>query len=107
MDEAAKLRQMRTLTGSKEDDTVLLFLLSLAKRKMLNRLYPFAKSLENVELPERYEGLQIEIATVLLNKRGIEGEVQHNENGVSRTYGTSDVPAALLAELTPMCAIPE
>lgn len=107
MTDSEKQNQLRMMTDSHDGDDVLLFFLTLAKRKMLNRLYPFAKDTSSLEIPARYEGLQIEIAAFMLNKRGAEGEVQHNENGISRTYGTADVPAALLAELTPFCSLPE
>lgn len=107
MTDSEKLNQLRLMTDSRDGDDVLLFFLSLAKRRMLNRLYPFAKDTSALNIPSRYEGLQIEIAAYMLNKRGAEGEVQHNENGISRTYGTADIPPALLSELTPFCALPE
>ena len=107
MTETQMLEELRNITDSTEEDRVLLSFLSSAKRRVLNRLYPFANSYEGLNVPERYNGVQIEIAAFLMNKRGAEGEVQHNENGVSRTYGGADVPPALMAEITPMCAIPE
>lgn len=107
MTDSEKLNELRLLTRSNDDDATLLSFLAIAKRKMMNRLYPFAKSFDGLGIPERYESLQLEIAAVLLNKRGAEGEVRHDENGINRTYGTQDVPPALLAELTPLCAIPE
>lgn len=106
MTDSEKLLELRALTRSRDDDDTLLSFLALAKRKMLNRLYPFANSYMGLDIPERYESLQFEIATVLMNKRGAEGEVQHNENGVNRIYGNGDV-SNLLAEITPMCALPE
>lgn len=107
MQDSEKLSMLRTLTRSRDDDATLLSYLGMAKRKMLNRLYPFVADRTGLEIPERYDDLQIEIAIVLMNKRGVEGEVQHNENGVNRMYGNGDIPPALLAEITPMCGIPE
>lgn len=104
MDNVEKLNMLRNMTNGNESDTTLLSYLSIAKRKMMNRLYPFG-SPTDADIPEEYESLQLEIAVVLMNKRGIEGEVTHNENGVSRTYGGADVNT-LLAEITPNCAIP-
>lgn len=57
------------------------------------------------ELENRYWGLEIRIATALYNKVGAEGETAHSENGVSRTYGAEDVPADLLAEITPKARV--
>lgn len=107
MQDSEKLSMLRTLTRSRDDDATLLSYLGMAKRKMLNRLYPFVNDRTGLEIPERYDDLQIEIAIVLMNKRGVEGEVSHSENGVSRTYGNGDIPNSLLAEITPLCGIPE
>lgn len=107
MNDSEKIRALRDMTNSRDGEGVLLTYLNIAKRKMLNRLYPFKQDTTGVEIPAKYESLQLEIATVLLNKRGAEGETQHNENGVNRIYGNADIPQALLAEITPMCAIPE
>lgn len=107
METSDKLKTLRAMTNSRDGDDVLLSYLNIAKRKMLNRMYPFGQPVQAMDVPERYESLQLEIAVVLMNKRGAEGEVQHNENGVSRIYGNADIPQALLAEITPMCALPE
>lgn len=104
MDNVEKLNMLRNMTNGNESDTTLLSYLNIAKRKIMNRLYPFG-SPTDADIPDEYESLQFEIAVVLMNKRGIEGEVTHNENGVSRTYGGADVNT-LLAEITPNCAIP-
>ena len=106
MTDSEKLNELRNLVGGEEEDTTLLTYLSMAKRKILNRMYPYAEDYTELELPVRYEGLQLEIAVYMMNKRGAEGEVQHNENGINRIYGTADVPSAMLAEVTPFCAIP-
>ena len=107
MTDTDMLQELRNMTDSNEEDRILLSFLASAKRRVLNRLYPFAQSYSGLEVPEKYQGVQIEVAAFLMNKRGAEGEVQHNENGVSRTYGGADVPPALMAEITPMCALPE
>ena len=98
--------ELRNVTESTEDDRVLLSFLSSAKRRVLNRMYPY-KDTYGMAVPEKYHGVTVEIAAFLMNKRGAEGEVQHNENGVSRTYGGADVPSALMSEITPVCGIPE
>lgn len=73
--------------------------LSVAKQKILNRLYPF-KSQATV-LPAKYEMLQCEIAAYLYNKQGAEGQTGHSENGVSRSYENGDVPESLMRQITP------
>ncbi len=37
------------------------------------------------EIPEGLEDAQIHIAAILFNRMGMEGEISHNEGGVSRT----------------------
>ena len=58
--------------------------LNLAEQKILNHIYPYDD--KKVEIPSRYEMQQIELAIVLFNRRGAEGEAKHDENGVYRTY---------------------
>lgn len=70
--------------GSDENDDLLMAYLNLAKDKLLNHIYPFEK--DKVELESRYDTKQIELAIILFNKRGAEGEDTHNENGVNRKY---------------------
>lgn len=53
----------------------------------------------------RWNELQIQIALFLWNKQGAEGETQHTENGVSRSYENSDIPASLLNDITPIVQV--
>lgn len=107
MTESEKLEALRISAKSKDDDSILLSYLQKAGRRIINRMYPYVKNRAGIKVPEEYESLQIEIATVLMNKRGIEGETEHTENGTRRAYGVSDIPTALLAEITPVCGLPE
>ena len=95
-----KLQTLKTLIGVDDsEDDLLLTLLSLAEGKILERLYPYDHSKETV--PTRYVGKQIEIAVYLYNKQGAEGQTAHSENGISRTYGSADVPESMLRGITP------
>ena len=95
-----KLQTLKLLTGATDsEDGLLLALLSLAEGKILERLYPYDHSKET--LPTRYVGKQIEIAVYLYNKQGAEGQTAHSENGVSRTYGSADVPESMLRGIAP------
>jgi hypothetical protein len=86
------------------EDTLLSFLLNIAGQKILDKLYPFDSTVLTV--PERYQLKQIEIAQFLYNKRGAEGEIAHNENGVNRTYEDADVPPSMLRGIVPYCGAP-
>jgi len=95
-----KLQTLKLLTGATDsEDGLLLALLSLAEGKILERLYPYDHSKET--MPTRYVGKQIEIAVYLYNKQGAEGQTAHSENGISRTYGSADVPESMLRGIAP------
>ena len=84
-------------------DGVLSFFLEAAAEIVLNRAFPFGTSsgAAKAKCLKRYSNVLIRIAFALLAKQGAEGETQHSENGISRHYDSADVPAALLAQITP------
>lgn len=105
---AEKISQVRAMIGKSTDDSdwtdsVLLAYLNIAGQKILNRAYPYDDSI--TEIPSKYELLQCEIATYLLNKRGAEGQISHSENGISRGYESSDVPPSMLMGVLPFCGV--
>lgn len=91
------------MLGQMMDDgtppAVLEVYLELAGQKILNKMYPFKEDYEGLEVPARYDGIQLKIANYMLNKRGAEGEIQHIENGIHRNYGSADVPDGMLQEI--------
>ena len=102
-----KLEMLRNMMGEDETDQgILETYLELAAHKILNRMYQFPEFYEdygNLEVPDRYTGVQLNIAVYLLNKRGAEGEIQHIENGIHRNYGSAEVPDSLLKDVLPYC----
>lgn len=101
-----KLEQLKVLLGisSTDKDNLLLMLLSISAQKILDRLYPYNATV--TDIPARYEVKQVEIAAYLYNKRGAEGQTSHNENGISRTYESADVPESLMRGITPFVGLP-
>lgn len=85
------------------DDELLSLYLTFAADKIRNRAYPYGDGTE--EIPTRYLSLQVEIAAYLYGKRGAEGEAQHQENGINRTYHGADVPADMLAHIIPIAGV--
>ena len=71
------------------DDTLLTNYLNLAEDKINNKLYPFGVP-NGYSMPTQYDYLQCELAARLILKRGAEGEVIHNVDGVNRTYASVD-----------------
>ena len=101
-----KLDQLKTLLGKQGDnseDDLLLMLLTLSAQKILDRVYPYDDSIE--EVPSRYATKQVEIAVYLYNKRGAEGQISHSENGISRAYESADVPESLMKGITPYVGV--
>ena len=103
MTNAEKLQLLKAMIGESDNEEVLLAYLNIAGSKIINRAYPYNH--EVTEVPTRYEYLQCEIAAYLLNKRGAEGQLIHSENGISRSYGSADVPAAMLSAITPVVGV--
>lgn len=69
---------------------------------VLNRLYPF--DLTKTEIPERYISAMLQIAVVLINKKGVEGQTSHKEGSVSQTFESSDIPDSMLKRLPTFAA---
>lgn len=90
------------------DEALLSFYLDNAKTVILNLLYPYKdwtaitdEETNEIILPNRYEGLMIRMAAYMVNKRGAEGQTQHNENNVFRYYGSADIPYDMINEIVP------
>lgn len=98
-----------------ENEELLEDLLESAKKAILARRYPWGNwpttgdcdCGEHVEyaLEPQYLDLQYRIAMDLYNKMGAEGETQHIENGINRTYESSWISRQLLSEVTPFAGI--
>ena len=91
--------------GMEDDFMVLSTYLDIAGEAIINRLYPYAKDDEELTVPRKYQGLQVEICAYLVNKRGAEGQVQHIENGIHRNWGSADIPDDMLSRIVPMVGV--
>jgi len=96
-----KLAQMQRQLGSEEDSEILNDYLLQAKSLILNTRFPYGYDY-GTEVEPKYEQLHIELAIVLFNERGAEGQSSHNENGVNRSWRTK---GEILAEITPMAGV--
>lgn len=103
MTDQEKLQMLTQIAGGAYPEAMLSAYLTLAGQKILRRAYPYDETVTVV--PPQYDTLQVEIAAYLVNKRGAEGETGHSENGISRTYGSADVPEALIGAVTPFCGV--
>ena len=105
MTNAEKLTLLKTMYGDNEDEAVLTAYLSIAAGTVLKRLYPFDDTKTENDIPAKYHTTQVNIANYLLGKRGAEGEIKHNENGIERTYESGDVPESMLKDIIPHCGV--
>lgn len=83
-------------------DELLNELLDAAESIVLNRRFPFGYA-EGTSVPSQYEYIQVRVAVELFNKMGAEGQTGHNENGISRSWESSDVSPSLLKQILPAC----
>ena len=99
-----KIVKIQTLLDNEEEatDDVIRLYLSLAKSKMLSRLYPFDTTPR--PLPPIYDDLHCELSMRMYERRGGEGEIAHSENGINRTYGSVD-DEDILSRLTPYAKV--
>ena len=102
MTETEMKTTLSALTGE-TDDVILLAFLHMAAQKVLAKCYPFGT--EETTVPLRYQSVQLEIAMYLLNKRGAEGELSHNENGINRSYEAASVPDSMLKSVIPFASV--
>ena len=103
MTDTEKLTYLRAMVGGSDTDEVLSTYLVVAGKKIIARAYPYDDTV--TEVPDKYDTLQCEIAAYLLNRRGAEGQTQHSENGITRSYENADVPASMLKVVTPHCGV--
>lgn len=102
MDQLTKLKVLLGIRDTSHDEELNVYL-DLSGRAIINKAYPFDDSVEVV--PKKYEPLQVEIAVMLWNKRGAEGENYHAENGINRTYDSSYIPKDMLKQVIPFCGV--
>lgn len=97
-----KLDRLKVLISpDSASDELLNYLLEQAEGVVLNKRYPFGVP-EDASVPKAYEHIQLQIAIELFSKMGAEGQTEHSENGVNRTYEAADVSPSLLKRITPL-----
>ena len=106
MTDAEKILMVKTLVESDPEatDEAVAVYLNLACNTMLERLYPYDSQKEAADLPSRYDTIQCELAARYFLRRGGQGETNHEENGINRTYASVD-DDDILKRLTPFAKV--
>jgi hypothetical protein len=98
-----QLERLKIRIPEEVNDVELEDILESAKAVILSRRFPFGE--QPTELEPKYMDLQIRIAVEMYNKRGVEGQTSHSENGVSRSYSSANISEELLREITPKVGV--
>lgn len=106
MTDAEKIAMVKTLCESDAEatDAVVGVYLTLARNTMLERLFPYDANKDSGDIPTRYDTIQCELAARYFLRRGGQGEINHEENGVNRQYATTD-DDDILKRLTPFAKV--
>lgn len=104
MTDSEKITMAQTLIGDEAaTDALVGVYLEDAKAAILRRRHPFGFP-EGAEVEPKYEMLQVKLAARYFLRRGGEGEIRHNENGIDRTFGSVN-DEDLLMEVTPFAKV--
>lgn len=106
MNGSEKTTMVRTLVENDAEatDAIIAVYLNLACGAMLERLYPYDPTKASTDIPERYDMIQCELAARYFLRRGGQGEISHEENGVNRSYSSVN-DEDILRRLTPFAKV--
>lgn len=90
-------------TGTTPSDALLEDYLESAKFAIQIKQYPFGGAPSTLD--PMYQDLQLQIAIVLYNQNGMEGETSHTDNGISIHTANGWVPASMLSAVVPNCKV--
>lgn len=97
---------IKTLVGDSRFDDLVVPYLTLAKGAVVSRMYPY-KNASWEDVPEKHHATACEIAVYLIGRRGAEGETQHSESGINRSYESAGIPESYLRTISPYVGVPQ
>ena len=105
MTDAEMAAMVRNLVNEPRFDAYTEAYLELAKGAVVERLFPF-QDRHWADVPEKHHPRTVEIAVYLVNRRGGEGETNHSESGVSRSYESAGIPESYFDGMTSKVGVP-
>lgn len=82
--------------------------LETAKDTILSRCFvSIAKATaeEKAKMLEEHNEKVLKVAVIIYNMRGIEGQISHSENGISRSFAENEGLKPILEQIIPRCNI--
>lgn len=91
---------IRTRLGEDMDDALLSVLIRTARNKCADWEYGLIGRPEDLDLT-KYDGVVEEAVLQEITRRGGEGESQHSENGILRTWKYAEMDGYIHSHITP------
>ena len=104
MTDEEKRAMVALMTDESSSSDVVTAYLAHAKNIVFELAFPHGNWPE--VMPARYDGVQVDIAVELINKRGAEGETVHLENGISRHWEAGSISPSLRRRIIPYAGVP-
>lgn len=105
MAELTQLQKLKVWLDIKDTDVSQDGKLQLLLDTAESKIKEHRGNLTDEPMETRWYMKQLEIAVYLYNKQGAEGETQHDENGVKRTYESASVPDSMLSDISPIMRV--
>ena len=108
MTDAAKLQMVKTLLDINAEDTsednAISVYLTAAANEIIAWRYSYGTE-EVTAVPREYEMTQVWAVVSGYSQGGAEGQTQHDENGINRTFKYADMQAYIRANVIPLCRL--
>lgn len=108
MGENEKLSMVKLLLdiedGDTSEDNLILAYLTASEKEILAWRYSYG-TVPNTGLPEEYEMTQVFAVVAGYSIGGAEGQTQHTENGINRTFQYADMVDYIRAHVVPVCKV--
>lgn len=99
------LKSLLEIEDNSQDDRLDVYL-KLSAQEIISWLYSCRSTApEGAAVPEKYEASQIMACVTAYSISGAEGETNHSENGISRTWKYSDMVDYIRAHVVPLAGV--